>query len=59
MRLEIEMTNWMKAFDRMLGRMQGTSLETYATDAQAMELIQSYEQANLTIEEAFDRFTRS
>ena len=52
-------SEWMKAFDRMLGRMQGTGLDTYADDKEAMELIQSYEKAGLTIEEAFHRFTLS
>jgi len=53
MTLNLANTDWLKAFDRYLGRYQGTSLETYADQ---IELIRSYEAKGLSIEEAFKAF---
>lgn len=52
----MKMTEWLKAFDRYLGRVQGTYLEVYADQ---IDLIRSYESRGLTIEQAFEEFSRT
>lgn len=47
---------WLKAFDRHLGRMQGTSLETYPECA---DLFRSYAAKGMTMEAAFAAFQNS
>jgi hypothetical protein len=49
---------WLAAFDRYLGRYQGTSLETYADDPVVAKFLDRMVAEKADIARAFDEFTR-